>query len=122
MREMPKSPPAVAAATPHAIIAALIALLEQEQQLLAQPQADALEAIARQKQALLNQMEAPDRNTQARLKDPALRTLVARAQRLNGINARLLASHRFVCESRLNLLRGGLSANTLYRANGYLGA
>jgi flagellar biosynthesis/type III secretory pathway chaperone len=107
---------------PHAAIAAFIALLEREQQVLAQPQADALEAIAGQKQALLNQMQAAGVSARAGLEDPALRALAARAQRLNGANARLLALHRAACESRLQLLRGGQSANALYRASGYLGA
>ncbi len=116
----------VAGITLRETIIAIIALLEREQQLLAQPQADALETIAGQKQALLNriQTDAPGRgaqSVQSALKDPALRALAARAQQLNAANARLLALHRTACESRLHLLRGGSSANALYRANGYLG-
>ncbi len=98
-------------------IIAFIALLEHEQQLLVQPQADALEAVAGQKQALLQQMAMP---TGAARQAPTLLALVARAQQLNSANARLLALHRASCESRLHLLRGGQSANALYRANGYL--
>lgn len=106
----------------RAALTAIIELLEREQQLLARPQADALEAIAVQKRTLLNQLEVPARGAQALRDDPALRALVMHAQQLNAANARLLALHRNSCESRLQLLRGGESASTLYRANGYLGA
>jgi flagellar biosynthesis/type III secretory pathway chaperone len=120
---MPKlRPPPAAAADPHAALTAFIVLLEREQQLLAQPQADALEGIAGEKQALLKQMEIPGRNARAALQDPALHALATHAQHLNAANARMLALHRASCERRLQLLRGGPSANTLYSATGYLGA
>jgi len=122
---MPNPQPAAIPAAeiaPRVAITALISLLEREQQLLAQPQADALETITEQKHALLKQWDVPNRSTCAAAHDPALRALVAHARQLNAANAKLLALHRASCESRLQLLRGGPSATTLYHANGYLGA
>jgi flagellar biosynthesis/type III secretory pathway chaperone len=120
----PASPPVTAAAdlAPRTAITAVIALLEHEQQLLAQPQADALAAVAAQKQALLQQMEASVFATRGALNDPAVRALVRHAQRLNATNARLLALHRTCCENRLHQLRGTQSSHALYSASGYLGA
>jgi flagellar biosynthesis/type III secretory pathway chaperone len=100
---------------------AFIALLERERQLLVQPQIDALEVMAGQKQALLNQMAMASGAEHAGRQDPALHALAARAQQLNAANARLLALHRASCESRLHLLRGGPTADSLYRANGFPG-
>jgi flagellar biosynthesis/type III secretory pathway chaperone len=116
------APPQAAVAAPHAAIIALIALLEREQQLLVQPQAEALEIIAAQKQALLKQIALPPGDAHTVRQDPVLRALAARGQLLNAANARMLALHRGCCESRLHLLRGAQSANALYRANGYFGA
>ena len=101
---------------------AFIALLEREQQILARPQADALEAIAGQKQVLLDQLALAGRGAPTGQRDPVLRALAARARQLNATNARLLALHRNVCDSRLQVLRGTPSAPSLYRANGLLGA
>lgn len=104
----------------RAALGALVALLEHEQSLLVEPDADALQALAAQKQVLLNRVQATGCGAQATAADPALRILATRAQRLNAINAKLLAMHRTSCESRLQVLRGGPSAGALYRANGYL--
>lgn len=116
--------PAAAAAgmTPRAALDAIIALLEREQSLLVQPDADALQSLAAQKQALLNQMQAAGCNAPAAARDPALRALTMRAQQLNAGNAKLLALQRTSSEGRLQLLRGGQASGALYRANGYLAA
>lgn len=106
---------------PRAVLAAFITLLEREQLLLARPQADALQAVAVEKQALLKQMELPGNPARAARQDPMVQALAARAQQLNAANARILALHRASCESRLQVLRGGQSSNTLYSASGYLG-
>ncbi len=108
-------------ANPRAVLAAFITLLEREQQLLARPQADALQAMAIEKQTLLKQMEIPGSTARAAVQDPMVKALAARAHQLNAANARLLALHRTSCESRLQALRGGQSSNTLYSASGYLG-
>lgn len=107
--------------TPQAALGAFIALLEREQQLLARPQADALEAIAAEKQVLLEQLDPRGRSVQNARQDPALRALAARARHLNATNARMLALHRNACDCRLQVLRGGASTPPLYRANGLLG-
>jgi flagellar biosynthesis/type III secretory pathway chaperone len=123
-KPQPAPPPATGVANlgPRAALTAVIALLEHEQQLLAQPQADALAAVAAQKQVLLQQMEASVHSSRGALNDPAVRALTVRAQRLNATNARLLALHRTCCESRLHRLRGTQATHTLYGASGYLGA
>lgn len=123
-KPQPASPPPTKAADPgpRAAITAVIALLEHEQQVLTQPQADALETIAAQKQTLLQQMETSVRAATGALKDPALLALAIRAQQLNATNAKLLALHRTCCESRLQQLRGTQSPQALYSASGYLGA
>lgn len=123
-KPQPAPPPVSRSADPgpRAAIDAVIALLEQEQQLLAQPQADALEAVTARKQALLQQMETSVRAAAGTLKDPALHALATRAQQLNATNAKLLALHRTCCESRLQQLRGAQSPQALYSASGYLGA
>lgn len=121
-RHPARHPAATADNAPHAAITEFIALLEREQHILARPQADALEAIATQKQVLLDQLDPRGRGILAARQDPALRALVARARHLNAANARLLAIHRNACDNRLQVLRGGPSTNTLYRANGLLGA
>ncbi len=117
--------PATTADNPlPAAIVAFIALLEREQHILARPHVDALEAITAEKQVLLEHIDQRGRSAQNALQDPALRALAVRARHLNAANARLLALHRNVCDSRLQVLRGGPSAqtHTLYRANGLLGA
>lgn len=113
----------------HQALTTFIALLEHEQQALGNPQVEALEAIAAAKQVLVNELHvlcggshfsssaAGSTNT-AEQEVPAL---ARRAQRLNAINATMLAMHRTACESRLRVLRGGDHGTTLYRANGYLG-
>lgn len=104
----------------HATLLAFIALLEREQHLLTQPQAEALEALATEKQPLLNQIQAlADARTMSN--DQPLRELLQRAHALNASNARLLTLQRSSCDVRLNLLRGVDPATALYRANGYLG-
>jgi len=107
----------------HALMRAFIALLEREQQLLAQPQAEALQAIAAEKQALAQKLHACSTRcarTVGAPVDAEMSVLTKRARALNTINAKLLAMQRSCCESRLNLLRGRDAADTLYRANGYL--
>lgn len=107
--------------TPREAITAFIALLEREQQVLAQPQADALEAIANEKQVLLKALPAPGARSAGGTdyaQDPGMRALVERAQQLNHMNARLLNMQRTFCDSRLRLLQGGNAGNGLYHANG----
>ena len=103
-----------------------IALLEHEQQVLGNPQVETLEAIAAAKQELVSELHilcgSPHYVTASATADePQIPALARRAQRLNAINATLLAMHRTACESRLRMLRGGERDNTLYRSNGYLG-
>jgi flagellar biosynthesis/type III secretory pathway chaperone len=122
---MPK-PQQAAHATPRAAIVAFIALLEREQRLLAQPQADALEALSVEKQRLLAQIDtlyrgASAAGARAAPPDATTRVLAAQAQQLNAINARLLALHRNACESRLRVLRSNTAGTLLYSASGYLG-
>lgn len=109
--------------TPREAITAFIALLEREQQVLAQPQAEALETIALEKQALLKALQSPDTRSSATGKsghaqDAGMLALVERAQHLNQMNARLLNMQRTFCDSRLRLLQGGRTGNDLYHANG----
>lgn len=106
-------------------VLALIALLEREQQALHTPDTDALEAIAQEKASLCQALQTPRAGARAGyspsgLDDPETRALLQRAYQLNTSNATLLAMHRSFCESRLQLLRGGNGAATVYRANGYL--
>ena len=104
------------------LAAALVAVLEREQQALIAPHADgpdALEALAQQKQVLCRALQPPAYGARA-TEDAPTRALLARAKDLNGSNASLLAMHRSSCESRLRLLRGGDGAAATYRANGYL--
>lgn len=103
-----------------------IVLLEREQQTLAQPQADALDAITQQKQMLAEKLRTLDHGASTAanrilVHDVELTQLAERAQALNTANARLLTLHRNSCENRLRLLRGGEQGNALYSASGYLG-
>ncbi len=124
------TPQATAALKPgpkHQALTTFIALLEHERQALGNPQVEVLEAIAAAKQVLVNDLHVLCGGTHyatdsASAIEPEVPALARRAQRLNAINATMLAMHRTACESRLRLLRGGdHRANTLYRANGYLG-
>ena len=110
----------------HQALTTFIALLEHEQQALGNPQVEALEAIAAAKQVLVTELHILCGGSHyvtdsANAPEPEVPALARRAQRLNAINATLLAMHRSACESRLRVLRGGDQGTTLYRANGYLG-
>jgi flagellar biosynthesis/type III secretory pathway chaperone len=107
--------------TPREAITAFIALLEREQLVLAQPQAEALEAIAVEKQALLTALQSPAARAvsgSSPAQDASMRALVERAQHLNQMNSRLLNMQRTFCDSRLRLLQGGNAGDGLYHANG----
>jgi flagellar biosynthesis/type III secretory pathway chaperone len=123
---MPDAQPARPAScrAPRDAMLAFIDLLEREQQALAQPHADALEAIAGEKQVLAREFHAlgQSKSAAAAFKaDPDMRRMVQRAQLLNEANAKLLTLQRNFCDSRLQLLRGVEQSGALYSANGYLG-
>lgn len=108
-------------------LTALVALLEREQQELANPRVESLEAIAREKHVLVNALyDAWGKRsvdaTPVPQGEAEIPGLARRAQRLNKSNASLLAMHRSCCESRLGVLRGVDPGHNLalYSANGYL--
>lgn len=116
----------------HAALRQFVALLEREQAELASPRAETLERIVAEKQALVDELQqlATQRPALKAASLPAplrhhlaqITAAAAQAQRLNEVNARLLALHEQACRARVQVLTAGAPTSHTYgprQANPY---